>query len=177
MTTKLLKRSWIEISIPNLIKNTQIFQQNIQNNSSIMAVVKADAYGHGAMEVSRALQESGITDFAVSNVLEAVELREAGIKGQILILGYTPIEDLELLSKYDITQAIISSEYADDLITSNLHMPAQRSAPSRLCWRIWENKKYIPCCEEVLPSHGRVLIQPMLLIGLRQAIGQVFVSI
>lgn len=64
-----------------------------------MAVVKADAYGHGAVEVSRALQYSDITDFAVSNILEAIELREAGIKGQILILGYSPIEELELLSK------------------------------------------------------------------------------
>lgn len=125
MTTKLLKRSWIEISIPTLIKNKSIYQKQIQNNSSIMAVVKADAYGHGAVEVSRALQESGVVDFAVSNILEALELREAGIKGQILILGYTPIEDLELLTKYDITQAIISSDYADDLFTSNLSIKCQ----------------------------------------------------
>lgn len=54
MTTKLLKRSWIEISIPTLLKNTQL---QIQNSSSIMAVVKADAYGHGAVEVSGALQQ------------------------------------------------------------------------------------------------------------------------
>lgn len=125
MTTKLLKRSWIEISIPTLIKNTKLYQKNIQDNSSIMAVVKADAYGHGAVEVSGALQHSGISNFAVSNILEAVELREAGIKGQILILGYTPIEDLELLSKYDITQAIISSDYANDLISSNLPIKCQ----------------------------------------------------
>lgn len=125
MTTKLLKRSWIEISIPTLLKNTQLYQKNIQNNSSIMAVVKADAYGHGAVEVSRALQESGITDFAVSNILEAVELRKAGIKGQILILGYTPIEDLELLTKFDITQAVLSEKYADDLIASNLPVKCQ----------------------------------------------------
>ena len=125
MTTKLLKRSWIEISIPTLLKNTQIYREQIQDNSSIMAVVKADAYGHGAVEVSRALQESGITDFAVSNVLEAIELREAGIKGQILILGYTPIEDLELLAKYDITQAVLSEEYADALISSGLSIKCQ----------------------------------------------------
>ena len=120
MQTKLLKRSWIEIAIPTLIKNTQLYENQIQNNSSIMAVVKADAYGHGAVEVSRALQYSDITDFAVSNILEAIELREAGIKGQILILGYSPIEELELLSKHNITQAIISSDYANDLISSNL---------------------------------------------------------
>ena len=125
MQTKLLKRSWIEISIPTLIKNTQLYENQIQNNSSIMAVVKADAYGHGAVEVSRALQYSDITDFAVSNILEAIELREAGIKGQILILGYSPIEELELLSKHNITQAIISSDYANDLISSNLPIKCQ----------------------------------------------------
>ena len=125
MNTKLLKRSWVEISIPTILKNTQIYKQQIQNNSSIMAVVKADAYGHGAVEVSRILQGSGVFDFAVSNILEAVELREAGIKGQILILGYTPIENLDLLIKYDITQAVLSEEYADDLISSNLSIKCQ----------------------------------------------------
>ena len=147
MTTKLLKRSWIEISIPTLIKNTKLYQNQIQGNSSIMAVVKADAYGHGAMEVSRALQESGITDFAVSNVLEAVELRNAGIKGQILILGYTPIEDLELLSKYDITQAIISSDYADDLIASNLSIKCQYAIDTGMN-RIGLDADEVESCEE-----------------------------
>lgn len=147
MTTKLLKRSWIEISIPTLLKNTQQYKNQIQYNSSIMAVVKADAYGHGAVEVSRALQESGITDFAVSNVLEAVELREAGIKGQILILGYTPIEDLELLSKYDITQAIISSGYADDLIASNHHIKCQYAIDTGMN-RIGLDADEVESCEE-----------------------------
>lgn len=120
-----MKRSWTEINLNTIVRNIKLYQENLPERCKIMAVVKADAYGHGAVEVSRALQESGITDFAVSNVLEAIELREAGIKGQILILGYTPIEDLELLSQYDITQAIISSDYADDLIASNLSIKCQ----------------------------------------------------
>ena len=121
----MVKRSWVEVNLSILCNNLEIYSFRLPLSVQIMAVVKADAYGHGAVEVSRALQEAGITDFAVSNVLEAVELREAGIKGQILILGYTPIEDLELLSKYDITQAIISSDYADDLIASNHHIKCQ----------------------------------------------------
>lgn len=121
----MVKRSWVEVNLSILCNNLEIYSFRLPLSVQIMAVVKADAYGHGAVEVSRALQKSGITDFAVSNVLEAVELREVGIKGQILILGYTPIEDLELLSKYDITQAIISSDYADDLIASNHHIKCQ----------------------------------------------------
>ncbi len=125
MTTKLIKRSWLEISIPTILKNTQIYKGQIQNSSFIMAVVKADAYGNGAVEVSRALQSSGVSNFAVSNVLEAVELRKSGIKGQILILGYTPVENLDLLIQYNTTQAIISSDYAGDLMASNLPIKCQ----------------------------------------------------
>lgn len=121
----ILKRSWVEISIPNLLRNTAKYEQSIQSISSIMAVVKADAYGHGAVKISKALQDVGVENFAVSNVMEAVELREAGIKGQILILGYTPIENLNLLLTYDITQALLSSEYVDDIIVTGKKIKCQ----------------------------------------------------
>ena len=58
MTTELINRSWIEIFTPTVIKKTQLYQKQIQNNSFIRAVVKANAYGHGAVEVSRTLQGS-----------------------------------------------------------------------------------------------------------------------
>lgn len=93
MQDKILKRSWVTISIDSLLKNLKIYLNNIQESTSIMAVVKADAYGHGAVEISKALQKKGINNFAVSNVMEAVELRQSGVKGQILVLGYTPIEN------------------------------------------------------------------------------------
>ena len=88
MQDKILKRSWVTISIDSLLKNLKIYLNNIQESTSIMAVVKADAYGHGAVEISKALQKKGINNFAVSNVMEAVELRQSGVKGQILVLGY-----------------------------------------------------------------------------------------
>ena len=114
---KKIERSWVEISLPILIKNTQIYSYKTQDNSSIMAVVKADAYGHGAIEVSKTLQSIGIKNFAVSNVMEAVKLRNVGIAGQILVLGYTPVRNLDLVYEYDITQALISKDYADDVMT------------------------------------------------------------
>lgn len=77
-----------------------------------MAVVKADAYGHGDAKIALALQEAGIRNFAVSNVEEAVGLRKAGVQGQILILGYTPPENWQDLLDYDITQALLSEDYA-----------------------------------------------------------------
>ncbi len=77
-----------------------------------MSVVKADAYGHGQNEVAEALQKIGCRHFAVSNIDEAVSLRTHGIKGQILILGYTPVSAVPELINYDITQALLSEEYA-----------------------------------------------------------------
>ena len=79
MQDKILKRSWVTISIDSLLKNLKIYLNNIQESTSIMAVVKADAYGHGAVEISKALQKKGINNFAVSNVMEAVELRQSGV--------------------------------------------------------------------------------------------------
>ena len=81
----------------------------------MFAVVKADAYGHGAKEVAIALQENGADAFAVSNIVEAEELREAGITLPILILGYTPVELADRLAKADIAQCVFCKEYAENL--------------------------------------------------------------
>lgn len=95
-----------------LRENVRIYKENC-HAEQIMAVVKADAYGHGAAETAQALAETGVTLFAVSNIIEAIELREAGIKGEILILGYTPSEQLPLLTEYDIMQAVVSETDAE----------------------------------------------------------------
>ena len=114
-----------------------------------MAVVKADAYGHGAIKIAKALQGLGIKNFAVSNVLEAVELREAGIDGQILILGYTPIEKLDLLVAYDITQALISSDYVEDVISSGYKIKCQYAIDTGMN-RIGVNSEDVDFCEKCI---------------------------
>ncbi len=125
MKSNILKRSWVEVSISTLLRNIHIYSGSIQNKSSIMAVVKADAYGHGAVNIGREIQKLGINNYAVSNVLEAVELREAGIEGQILILGYTPRENLDMVINYDITQALLSVEYTNDVIATGKNIKCQ----------------------------------------------------
>lgn len=84
-------------------------------NKNVFAVVKADAYGHGAKEVAVALQENGADAFAVSNIVEAEELREAGITLPILILGYTPAKLADRLAKLNIAQCVFCKEYAESL--------------------------------------------------------------
>ena len=77
-----------------------------------MAVVKANAYGHGDIRVAERLMAEGVRLFATATLGEAVSLRRAGISGEILVLGYTPIKYVESLTEYDITQTLVSEEYA-----------------------------------------------------------------
>lgn len=116
---KKYRRAWIEINLSNLENNINEIKKIIPTNTKIMAVVKANAYGHGAVGVSRELESIGITDFAVATLEEAIELRRAKIKGNILILGYTPIECLKEVIKYDFIQTIIDEDYANIIIKMN----------------------------------------------------------
>lgn len=112
------ERSYVNIDRGQILNNLKIYRNYCCGQ--IMAVVKADAYGHGAVEVATLLQHNGVCAFAVSNINEAIELRENGIEGLILILGYTPINRLHLVKKYNITQALISDEYTQDVINSEV---------------------------------------------------------
>lgn len=113
------KRCWTEIDRRVIIKNYRIYKNLLPNNVKVMAVVKADAYGHGDIETAFALQNEGVRDFAVATIEEAVKLRQNGIKGQILILGYTPLCEAEKLTKYDLTQTVVDEFYAEKLSKVN----------------------------------------------------------
>ena len=106
-----LHRTWAEISKSALIHNLEQIK-NRAAGAEIMAVVKADAYGHGAGLAAPVLEACGAERFAVSNIDEAVALRTIGIKKPILILGYTPVEYAGDLCKYDIAQCVYSRGYA-----------------------------------------------------------------
>lgn len=118
-----LKRSWVEINLEIIEKNYSIYKN--YTNNDVMAVVKADAYGHGDVEIAMCLQNAGVNLFAVSNILEAIKLRDAGIRGEILILGYTPLSMVQKLLEYDIIQTIISVEYGEAVIKSGLPIRCQ----------------------------------------------------
>ncbi|MBP3627717.1 MAG: alanine racemase [Clostridia bacterium] len=109
-----LHRTWAEIDLTALIHNFKEIKANCQG-SKIMAVVKANAYGHSVGDIAPALDKAGADWFAVSNIDEAIQLRELGIKKDILILGYTPAELACVLAENNITQAVFSSVYAKSL--------------------------------------------------------------
>ncbi len=109
-----LKRTWVEIDLDNLRYNCEQIKGMLNGRALFMAVVKADAYGHGDVAVANELQD--LADwFAVSNIMEARRLRRNGIVKPILILGYTPAECCGELFELDITQTILGMEYAEKL--------------------------------------------------------------
>lgn len=110
-----LKRTWAEICTSALKENYQAVRGHLQKGCKMMAIVKADGYGHGAAEVAGVLQALGADWFGVSNLDEAIILRNGGITAPILVLGYTPVEQIALLKEQEITQTIFSAEYADNL--------------------------------------------------------------
>ena len=100
------KRVWAKIDINKLEHNLDLIK------CPICCVVKANAYGHGAVPVSKVCAKKGVQFFAVSNIEEALQLRRGGIVSSILILGYTPVDCVELLEQYDLQQTVYNYEYA-----------------------------------------------------------------
>lgn len=108
---------WAEINLDNLVYNIKQIRKKAKSKE-LIGVVKADAYGHGAVEVAPVLLQNGATRLAVAVLTEAIELRKSGIKCPIMILGLTPETLSDDLIKYDIEPAVSSYEYA--LTLSNI---------------------------------------------------------
>ena len=124
------KRTWAEIDLDALHFNLKQIRGALGAETEVMAVVKADAYGHGDRMIAQTLEQSGVSAFAVSNINEAISLRRHGVHGKLLILGYTPPEAASDLADYRISQTVFSSEYARQLnaacvadgVTVNCHI-------------------------------------------------------
>lgn len=106
------KRVEAIIDLGAVISNYDHIKNMLAPSTKLLSVVKADAYGHGAIEVCRALENHGATEFAVACVEEAIALRNGGVKGNILILGITDESYAETLERYGLTQTVDSYEYA-----------------------------------------------------------------
>ena len=106
------ERAWIELSRQNLHRNVEILRGLLPEGCCLMPVLKANAYGHGAVLMARELNACGITSFCTATVTEAVQLRKKGIKGEILILGYTHPSQFPLLRRYRLMQTVVDVSYA-----------------------------------------------------------------
>lgn len=108
------RRTWAEVDLNAAEHNFNIIKEKAKG-SKICCVVKADGYGHGANVLSKLYEDLGADFLAVSNIDEAEELRDYGIKLPILILGYTPVNDAKRLLKLRLTQAVYSLDFAKEL--------------------------------------------------------------
>ena len=105
------RRTWAEIDLDKAKNNYLTVKNTVGSEVKICCVIKANAYGHGAVKMAEFYQQMGADYLAVSNIEEALQLREKNIYVPILILGYTPEECAGLLSEYNITQTVYSYDY------------------------------------------------------------------
>lgn len=112
VTNQQFDRTCVEISLDTLKQNYRNICRNVKDGTEVMAVVKANAYGHGAVRCAKALREAGAQNFCVATADEAIELRNGGIKERILILGFTDPERIPDIVKYDINQAVYDENFA-----------------------------------------------------------------
>lgn len=110
-----VKRTWARIDLDAIENNYREIRALLKPSTEMICVVKADAYGHGVEFVAKEYDRLGADRFAVSNIEEALELRELGIEKPILILGYTPPKLACELAKHNITQSVFSFDYAKAL--------------------------------------------------------------
>lgn len=108
-----LRPTWAEISLSKLKANLARVRRLAGSDRRVMAVVKADAYGHGAVPVARALEEAGVDWFGVATVEEALELRHKGIRRPILLLGGLYLSDPAHLVEYDLVPTVSSTARLD----------------------------------------------------------------
>lgn len=105
-------RAWIEINLHNLRHNVKMLHKAMPEHCELMAVVKANAYGHGLYEIAVCMNQMGERAFAVATIDEGIKLRQYGIRGEILILGCTNPARAKELHRYDLTQSLIDYDYA-----------------------------------------------------------------
>lgn len=105
-------RAWAEVSLDAIEENYHLMKAFLPTGSNIIGVLKANAYGHGAVPIAHTLEKAGCRRMAVASIEEAMELRENGIKTEIMLLGPVPAEYIGIVADNDIILPLIDKEYA-----------------------------------------------------------------
>ncbi|SES28471.1 alanine racemase [Psychrobacillus sp. OK032] len=111
MSQPYYRPTFIQVNLQAIKSNIKRLKEKLPKHTSIMAVVKANGYGHGAIETAKAALQAGATQLAVASPEEAVQLRDAGITADILVLGASPISFLSIASERNITLTAYSFEW------------------------------------------------------------------
>ena len=142
----LLRPAYVEVDLDIIKHNINEIKTLIDKNTKLGAVVKANAYGHGAVEIAKVLEEENVDYICVAGLNEAMELRNNNIKLPILVMGYTPDECLDIAIQNNITLTIFSKEQAEILSNkskkihqkANIHIKIDTGF-NRLGFKIDEN--------------------------------------
>ncbi|HWF38414.1 MAG TPA: alanine racemase [Candidatus Acidoferrales bacterium] len=147
---------WAEISVQAILKNLKVIRRHIGPKPKILAVVKSNAYGLGAVPISKALQQAGVDWFGVTCANEGVELREAGIKKRILVLtGFWPGEEKRLIQN-GLTPTVMRLQDVRDLERAAKSVPDKKAPfPFHLKINSGMNRLGISPCE--IDSFAKVL--------------------
>lgn len=152
-----IHRSWVEIDIDRIVSNYSVYKKKMRKDQTVMAVVKANAYGHGDIQVVKALQAVGCRRFAVSNIQEALKLCEIPEIDEILILGYTPPYYFDILNAHNnIVQTVVSEEYAKILAEHHLRSKCQFAIDTGMN-RIGLDGDDPAFCEQVIRNYNELL--------------------
>ena len=119
------KRTWAEIDLDAVEHNFKTIRSRLNNYTKLCCVVKANGYGHGAVQLSKLYENLGADYLAVSNIEEAIQLRNAYVSLPILILGYTDPRCAFELAKYHISQCVFSHEYSEVLSRNALEQDVE----------------------------------------------------
>ena len=150
------KRAWAEIDLDAVAENYRLVRSLTRPSAKVCCVIKANAYGHGAVTLARFYEKEGADFLAVSNLEEALELRRAELTLPILILGYTPVEAARVLAEQHISQCVFSLAYAEELsreakkagVTVNAHFKVD-TGMGRIGFDL-RDEGYLPSCTEAL---------------------------
>lgn len=120
--------TWVEISLDAICHNVAAFRRALPAGIRLMAVIKANAYGHGAVEIAREAERCGIDYLGVAFLDEALQLREAGIRAPLFVLGYTPPRGLDLAAEHDIAIGL----YDDRVLAAIAEGASRRAKPLKV---------------------------------------------
>lgn len=119
-------RAWREIDLEALAHNAWQIREALAPECDLMAVVKAEAYGHGAIPVARQLRKEGVKTFGVASLEEGIALRRHGVLGEVLVLGYTAPDQARQLRRWQLTQAVVDAAHGEALaaqgVTLKVHL-------------------------------------------------------
>lgn len=149
----------VEIDLDAIAQNVVAFRRHLGNKAKILATVKGDAYGHGAIHVAKAALEAGAEGLCVSFIDEAIELRKAGIKAPILVFSYTPTDVLELALQYRLMLTV----YSEDTLTALQHLVRSSGQSIKIHVKVDTGMGRLGLQpQEVLPFVQKAMSEPLL---------------